>query len=128
MAASFMQLQRHGWGIHVVNPAAGGARLTEALPAACGSSTAPAPATGAARGRQETLEDGRKRDKAFSGTRPDTPGPNIALGKILPWHASPGSVQTIEPGLVRVPEWRSAMAIDARATPAQIWAGVALKP
>lgn len=33
----------------------------------------------------------------------------------------------VEPGLVRVPEWRPAMAIDARA-PAQMWAGVALKP
>ena len=32
-----------------------------------------------------------------------------------------------EPGLVRVPEWRPAMAIDAN-TPAQMWAGVALKP
>jgi hypothetical protein len=33
----------------------------------------------------------------------------------------------VEPGLVRVPEWRPAMAIDAGA-PAQMWAGVALKP
>ena len=33
----------------------------------------------------------------------------------------------VEPGLVRVPEWRPAMAIDAQA-PAQMWAGVALKP
>ncbi len=33
----------------------------------------------------------------------------------------------VEPGLVRVPEWRPAMAIDASA-PAQMWAGVALKP
>jgi S-adenosyl methyltransferase len=33
----------------------------------------------------------------------------------------------VEPGLVRVPEWRPAMAIDAKA-PAQMWAGVALKP
>jgi hypothetical protein len=33
----------------------------------------------------------------------------------------------LEPGLVRVPEWRPAMAIDAGA-PAQMWAGVALKP
>ena len=32
----------------------------------------------------------------------------------------------VEPGLVRVPEWRPAMAIDAGA-PAQMWAGVALK-
>ena len=32
-----------------------------------------------------------------------------------------------EPGLVRVTEWRPAMAIDAKA-PAQMWAGVALKP
>ena len=32
----------------------------------------------------------------------------------------------VEPGLVRVPEWRPAMAIDAKA-PAQMWAGVALK-
>ena len=32
-----------------------------------------------------------------------------------------------QPGLVRVPEWRPAMAIDAGA-PAQMWAGVALKP
>jgi hypothetical protein len=33
----------------------------------------------------------------------------------------------VEPGLVRVPEWRPAMAIDAKA-PAQMWAGVATKP
>jgi hypothetical protein len=33
----------------------------------------------------------------------------------------------VEPGLVRVPEWRPALAIDA-AAPAQMWAGVALKP
>jgi SAM-dependent methyltransferase len=33
----------------------------------------------------------------------------------------------IEPGLVRVPEWRPAMAADAKA-PAQMWVGVALKP
>ena len=33
----------------------------------------------------------------------------------------------VEPGLVRVTEWRPAMAIDAKA-PAQMWAGVALKP
>jgi hypothetical protein len=33
----------------------------------------------------------------------------------------------VEPGLARVPEWRPAMAIDAKA-PAQMWAGVALKP
>jgi hypothetical protein len=32
----------------------------------------------------------------------------------------------IEPGLVRVPEWRPALAIDA--APAQMWAGVALQP
>jgi len=32
----------------------------------------------------------------------------------------------VEPGLVRVPEWRPAMAIDAGAL-AQMWAGVALK-
>jgi S-adenosyl methyltransferase len=32
-----------------------------------------------------------------------------------------------EPGLVRVPEWRPALAIDA-AAPAQMWAGVAIKP
>lgn len=32
----------------------------------------------------------------------------------------------VEPGLVRVPEWRPAMAIDAGA-PARMWAGVALK-
>jgi hypothetical protein len=32
----------------------------------------------------------------------------------------------VEPGLVRVSEWRPAMAIDATA-PAQMWAGVALK-
>jgi len=32
----------------------------------------------------------------------------------------------VEPGLVRVPEWRPAMAIDAKA-PAQMWAGVAIK-
>ena len=32
----------------------------------------------------------------------------------------------VEPGLVRVPEWRPALAIDA-AAPAQMWAGVALK-
>ena len=33
----------------------------------------------------------------------------------------------VEPGLVRVPGWRPAMAIDATA-PAQMWAGVAVKP
>jgi hypothetical protein len=33
----------------------------------------------------------------------------------------------VEPGLVRVPEWRPALAIDAKG-PAQMWAGVALKP
>jgi len=33
----------------------------------------------------------------------------------------------VEPGLVRVHEWRPAMAIDAGA-PAQMWAGVAIKP
>ena len=33
----------------------------------------------------------------------------------------------VEPGLVRVPEWRPAMAIDVKA-PAQMWAGAALKP
>jgi S-adenosyl methyltransferase len=33
----------------------------------------------------------------------------------------------VEPDLVRVPEWRPAMAIDAKG-PAQMWAGVALKP
>jgi hypothetical protein len=33
----------------------------------------------------------------------------------------------VEPGLVRVPEWRPALAIDA-AAPAQMWAGVAIKP
>ena len=33
----------------------------------------------------------------------------------------------VEPGLVRVPEWRPAMAIDAK-VPAQMWARVALKP
>jgi hypothetical protein len=33
----------------------------------------------------------------------------------------------VEPGLVRVPDWRPALAIDA-ATPAQMWAGVAIKP
>ncbi|HEY3652826.1 MAG TPA: SAM-dependent methyltransferase [Streptosporangiaceae bacterium] len=33
----------------------------------------------------------------------------------------------VEPDLVRVPEWRPAMAIDAKA-PGQMWAGVALKP
>jgi hypothetical protein len=38
-----------------------------------------------------------------------------------------GMPASSEPGLVRVPEWRSAMAIDAGA-PAQMWAGVALKP
>jgi len=32
----------------------------------------------------------------------------------------------VEPGLVRVPEWRPATAIDAKG-PAQMWAGVALK-
>ena len=32
----------------------------------------------------------------------------------------------VEPGLVRVPEWRPAMATDATA-PAQMWAGVAVK-
>ncbi len=32
----------------------------------------------------------------------------------------------IEPGLVRVPEWRPGMALDAK-SPAQMWAGVALK-
>jgi len=32
-----------------------------------------------------------------------------------------------EPGLVRVPEWRPVLAIDA-AAPAQMWAGVAIKP
>jgi hypothetical protein len=32
----------------------------------------------------------------------------------------------VEPGLVRVPEWRPAIAIDAAAT-AQMWAGVAVK-
>ena len=32
-----------------------------------------------------------------------------------------------EPGLARVPEWRPALASDA-AAPAQMWAGVALKP
>jgi len=32
----------------------------------------------------------------------------------------------IEPGLVRVPEWRPALAVDA-AAPAQMWAGVAVK-
>jgi trans-aconitate methyltransferase len=33
----------------------------------------------------------------------------------------------VEPGLVRVPEWRPAVAMDATA-PAQMWAGVARKP
>ena len=33
----------------------------------------------------------------------------------------------VEPGLVRVPEWRPAVAIDAKA-PAQMWVGAALKP
>ncbi len=33
----------------------------------------------------------------------------------------------VEPGLVRVPEWRPALAIDA-AAPAQMWGGVAVKP
>ena len=33
----------------------------------------------------------------------------------------------VEPVLVRVPEWRPAMAIDAKA-PGQMWAGVAIKP
>ena len=33
----------------------------------------------------------------------------------------------VEPGLVRVPGWRPATAIDAGA-PAQMWAGVAVKP
>jgi len=32
-----------------------------------------------------------------------------------------------EPGLARVPEWRPALAVDA-AAPAQMWAGVAIKP
>jgi len=32
----------------------------------------------------------------------------------------------IEPGLVRVPEWRPALAVDA-AAPAQMWVGVAIK-
>jgi hypothetical protein len=36
-------------------------------------------------------------------------------------------IDLVEPGLIRVPEWRPAMAIDAKA-PAQMWAGVALKP
>ena len=36
-------------------------------------------------------------------------------------------LELVEPGLVRVPEWRPAMAIDAEA-PAQMWAGVAVKP
>ncbi|MGO8892675.1 MAG: SAM-dependent methyltransferase [Streptosporangiaceae bacterium] len=33
----------------------------------------------------------------------------------------------VEPGLVRVPEWRPALAVDA-AAPAQMWGGVAVKP
>ena len=33
----------------------------------------------------------------------------------------------VEPGLVRVPEWRPALAIDV-AAPAQMWGGVAVKP
>jgi hypothetical protein len=33
----------------------------------------------------------------------------------------------VEPGLVRVPDWRPALAIDTAAT-AQMWAGVAIKP
>ena len=33
----------------------------------------------------------------------------------------------VEPGLVRVPEWRPALSVDA-AAPAQMWAGVAIKP
>jgi hypothetical protein len=33
----------------------------------------------------------------------------------------------VEPGLVRVPEWRPALAVDA-AAPAQMWAGVAIRP
>ena len=50
------------------------------------------------------------------------PGPNLALAETLPWHAGPRECNH----LVRVPEWRPAMAIDAGA-PAQMWAGVALK-
>jgi SAM-dependent methyltransferase len=33
----------------------------------------------------------------------------------------------VEPGLVRVPDWRPALAIDT-AAPAQMWAGVGIKP
>jgi hypothetical protein len=32
----------------------------------------------------------------------------------------------IEPGLVRVPEWRPALSVDT-AAPAQMWAGVGMK-
>jgi hypothetical protein len=41
---------------------------------------------------------------------------------------SPGECANhCQPRLVRVPEWRPAMAIDAKA-PAQMWAGAAFKP
>ena len=36
-------------------------------------------------------------------------------------------LELVDPGLVRVPEWRPALAVDA-AAPAQMWAGVAVKP
>jgi len=36
-------------------------------------------------------------------------------------------LELVEPGLVRVPEWRPALSADA-AAPAQMWAGVAIKP
>jgi hypothetical protein len=50
-----------------------------------------------------------------------TPRNRVQVGRFFE------GLELVEPGLVRVAEWRPAMAIDAR-TPAQMWAGVALKP
>lgn len=56
-----------------------------------------------------------------------TPGPPLA--RAIRYLTGEAGLRQflVEPGLVRVPEWRPAMAIDAKA-PAQMWAGVALKP
>ena len=66
-----------------------------------------------------------------------TPGPPLAHYALMAQQTTPRNraqvgqffegLHLVEPGLVRVPEWRPAMAIDAEA-PAQMWAGVAVKP
>jgi hypothetical protein len=53
--------------------------------------------------------------------QPATPRNRAQVGQFF------DGLDLVEPGLVRVPEWHPAMAIDTKAL-AQMWAGVALKP